>query len=122
MKNFLKYYDELENIHKPAVSQLIEGYFDSLSKEVNNRQDSKGLYENYIQRIGIIYNVALKFKVYKVFTDALVWGTLLDIILYFIGVSQNFLYIPVGIIIFVSNWFYVYYRFERRNKVFGPLY
>jgi hypothetical protein len=123
IKNFILYYDKLTKNHQKIALQYFERYFAMLAQNLDFDWDSSNtLYWDCVQPLAIMYRVDLRFKSRKVLGYQIVYGLILDAILYLAGLSRLFYYLPMGTVLFLLDWSYTKLRYYPQGKVYGPGY
>lgn len=122
VSNFLEYFSSLTNqTIQNQIIKLLNDYFNDI-KEKNydlNQNESNAIFDLYIAKIGIYYNVELHFKVYMRLKWALFIGLNLDLLLLIFGVLSKIWFIPVVTLIFTGYMLYLNMFYKKRNKIYG---
>ena len=124
VRNFLIYYDKLEQSNKPIVEKLLKEYFEIMEDEdcSIDKKTSTRIAFDYIFKIGKYYTVDVGFKVRMTLRSTIVIGMLMDFLLFFSGILKKVYYIPIFTLIMLCNWGYLKIFYENKNKVFGLRY
>ena len=125
VSNFLIYFKFLKGENETKiVFKLLNEYFDMLEEHQYQltEKESKELTFDYIMQIGNHYSYQLNFKIIMSVGGSLFGGILIDSILFFLGVSKSFYFIPVATIYLLSSHFYKQFYYGKKNKLYGVRY
>lgn len=124
VRNFLIYYDKLEQSNKSIVEKLLKEYFEIMEDEDYSidKKTSTRITFDYILKIGKYYTVDVGFKVRMTLRSTIIIGMLIDFLLFFSGILKKVYYIPIFTLIMLCNWAYLKIFYENKNKVFGLRY
>lgn len=95
LSNFVTHFDEIKNgSEKITIQNLLQNYLLEINDiEVFTPEDSNRLFLNYINKLGMIYSRLLGFKL-RTRGSAFSIGIFLDLIVLWICLSNNILFIP----------------------------
>lgn len=121
IKNFLLYFDQLENAtEKRKIISLIEQYFLQIEENTFSYQisEKRQILKEFINPIAFYCIREFHFKFYINLKSSIFIGLNIDLVLWLLGVLKNVSYIPFCTIISFLYWAYVKIFFERKNKVY----
>lgn len=124
LKNFLIHYDRLPDHIKVKSAEILLDYYRLLIDKnwVLNLAEAKQIYLSHVIKIGSDYNHYLQFQVLMSLRSAVLGGLLIDVFLLVVGILKNIWFVPITTLILTGYNRYLMLKYEKINKLYGPLY
>ncbi|MFZ1528250.1 MAG: hypothetical protein WAT19_05855 [Ferruginibacter sp.] len=121
IKNFILYIEEIPNVEdREETKKMLAQYFDFIvNEQIIDISLKKFIQKKYLIPLSQVYIKNFHFKYHTSLKTILFISIQIDVLLYIIGISKKWFFLPMATIAMAGYWLFVETFYAKKGKVYG---